>query len=214
MKTLISASTLAILALASPALAEKAGEASAVSEPSVAAPTGQYASDPGHTSLHWKIGHMGLSNYTARMSDVSINLDFDASDIESSSVRAVIIPASVDTGFEGDKDFNGEIASPMILNAEAHPKIKFVSTKIERTGANTADVTGDLTLLGVTKPVTLSATYNGSMASHPFVKVPAIGFSAIGTFDRTEFGVGFLSGQGLADEVEIVIQTELLKQEG
>ena len=67
-------------------------------------------------------------------------------------------------------------------------------------------------MMGVTKPVTLAATYNGSMASHPFVKVPAIGFSAKTVIDRTEFGNTFLSGSALSDKVEIAIETELLKQ--
>lgn len=68
--------------------------------------------------------------------------------------------------------------------------------------------------MGVTRQLTLAATYNGSMASQPFVKVPAIGFSARGQIDRTEFGLDFLSGQGLSDNVDILIETELLKQNG
>jgi polyisoprenoid-binding protein YceI len=180
--------------------------------PALAAPSGRYVSDPGHTSLHWQIRHLGLSNYTARMRTVSVTLDFDAANIEASSVTATIDPGSIDTYFVGDKNFNAEIASPLILDAARHRAITFRSTGIRRTGPNTADVTGDLTLRGVARPVTLAASYNGSMAEHPFVKVPALGFSARGRIDRTAFGLDFLSGQGLGDEVDILIETELLKQ--
>ena len=179
----------------------------------VSAPTGQYANDPTHTSLTWKIGHLGLSDYTARVSDVSISLDFDAENIAASSVTATIDPATFDTGYPGtDKDFDAEIASPMIMNAEAFPTITFSSTGITQTSPTTADIAGDLTLMGVTRPVTLQATYKGSTASHPFVQVPAIGFSARTVIDRTEFGSTFLSGSGLADEVEIIIQAEMIQQ--
>lgn len=209
MKHLFLTGALFVAAFATPAAADNRD-----GTPTVDAPSGNYVSDPGHTSLHWGIGHMGLSKYTARVNNVDIALNFDASDIENSTVRATIDPSSVDTGFKGDKDFDAEISSPLIFNVERHPTIEFVSRRITQTGPTTADIVGDLTLLGVTKRVTLNATYNGSMESHPFVKVPAIGFSAIGTFDRTEFGLDFLSGQGLADDVEIVIETELLKQDG
>ncbi|MEL7488443.1 MAG: YceI family protein [Pseudomonadota bacterium] len=178
----------------------------------VAAPSGSYANDPTHTSLHWKIGHIGLSNYTARMSDVAITLDFNADKIERSSLKASIGAASVDTGYPGDKDFDAEVSGDMILKSAANPAIEFVSTKIKQTGPSTADITGDLTLAGVTKPVTLQAVYQGSLEAHPFAKVPAIGFSATGEIDRTDFGVDFLSGKGLADTVAIEIQAEFIKQ--
>ena len=80
------------------------------------------------------------------------------------------------------------------------------------TGENTMEVSGDLTLLGVTQPVTLNAELMGSMESHPFVKVPALGFQANGTLDRTSFGQTFLSGVALGDMVEIEIQAEFIKQ--
>lgn len=177
------------------------------------APSGTYVNDPGHTRLLWKINHMGLSNYTARMNDVAITLEFNAEDITRSSVKASIDPTSVDTGYVGDKDFNKEIyGEAEILNAGEFPQISFVSRKVQMTGEDTMKVTGDLTLLGVTRPVTLDVQLMGSMASHPFVKVPALGFQATGSLDRTEFGQTFLSGVALGDVVEIVIQAEFLKQ--
>lgn len=179
----------------------------------VEAPSGSYVNDPTHTSLTWKIGHMGLSHYTARVSDVKVALQFDAANVENSSVAATINAATFDTGYPAqDKDFDEEIASDLIMNAAAFPTITFQSKSIKQTSPTTANIVGDLTMMGVTKPVTLAATYNGSMASHPFVKVPALGFSAKTVIDRTEFGNTFLSGSALSDKVEIAIEAELLKQ--
>ena len=185
----------------------------ALSDVPVQAPSGRYVSDPAHTSVVWRIGHMGLSNYTARFADVSISLDFDAGDFARSTVTARVDPASVRTDYPGaDKDFDAEVAfEPAILNARAHPVATFRSTAVTMTGPTTADVEGDLTLLGVTRPVTLEVTYNGSMAEHPFLKVPALGFSARTTISRAAFGNDFLTGVALADEVELLIETELLR---
>lgn len=186
----------------------------AASDVQVHAPSGAYVSDPAHTSIVWRIGHMGLSNYTARFAEVSINLDFDANEVERSTVTARVDSSSVRTDYPGDdKDFDAEVAyEPAILNARVHPVASFRSTGVTMTGSTTADVEGELTLLGITQPVTLKVTYNGSMAEHPFIKVPALGFSARTTISRSAFGNDFLTGVALADEVELIIETELLRQ--
>ena len=179
----------------------------------VDAPSGVYINDPAHTSLTWSIRHLGLSDYTARINDVSITLNLDTNDVTQSTVSAVIEPASVDTGYPGeDKDFNAEIAGEQIFNTDEFPTVTFATLDVTQTAPNEADIHGNLTMLGVTKPVTLKATYFGSTASHPFVKVPAIGFRAETVIDRTEFGLDFLSGSALGDEVSIVIQSEFIKQ--
>ena len=177
-----------------------------------AVPSGTYVSDPNHTRLLWRIPHLGLSHYTARMNDVEIRLDFDAEDPSKSSVTAVIDPRSVDTAFTGDKDFDAEIyGEDAILNADEHPEIRFASTRVTLTDADSALVEGELTLLGATLPVTLEVDLTGTLEEHPFVKVPAMGFAAEAVFDRTEFGQDFLSGVALGDLVTIEVQTELVK---
>jgi polyisoprenoid-binding protein YceI len=177
------------------------------------APSGSYVNDPGHTRFLWRIEHLGLTNYTARINNVDIRLDFDANDVASSSVTAVIDPASVDTGYVGEEDFDAKIATnESILNAAAYPTIEFASSTIEKTGPSTLTVSGTLTLLGVTRPVTLDVVLSGSTEEHPFAKVPALGFAATATVDRTEFGLDFLSGRGLGDLLEIEIQAEFIRQ--
>ena len=177
------------------------------------APSGSYVNDPGHTRFLWRIEHLGLTNYTARINNVAIQLEFDANDIASSSITAVIDPKSVDTGYVGEEDFDAKISTDeKILNAGAHPTIEFASSRIVKTGPKTMAVTGDLTLLGVTRPVTLDVVLSGSTAEHPFMKVPALGFAATATVDRTEFGLDFLSGSGLGDQLEIEIHAEFIRQ--
>lgn len=187
--------------------------ASAAELDDVQAPSGFYVNDPGHTRFLWRIEHLGLTNYTARINDVTIELDFDADDVTASSVTAVIDPRSVDTGYEGEEDFDAKIAGDEnILNADAHPAIEFVSSDIVKTGPDTLAVTGDLTLLGVTRPVTLDVVLSGSISEHPFAKVPALGFRATGAVDRTAFGLDFLSGNGLGDQIEVEIHAEFIRQ--
>jgi polyisoprenoid-binding protein YceI len=89
----------------------------------------------------------------------------------------------------------------------------FKSTKVELTGANTARITGDLTMRGVTLPVTLDATFNGGYAGHPYDPHARIGFSARGALQRAAFGVkegvpppG--STMGVSDNVDIIIEAE------
>ena len=177
------------------------------------APSGSYVNDPGHTRFLWRIEHLGLTNYTARINDVDIRLEFDANNIASSSVTAVIDSKSVDTGYVGEEDFDAKISiDENILNAAVHPTIEFASSKIVKTGQKTMAVTGDLTLLGVTRPVTLDVTLSGSTEEHPFVRVPALGFAATAVIDRTEFGLDFLSGNGLGDQIEIEIHAEFIRQ--
>jgi len=210
MRSFIAPSLALVLAACGAATAQESENPNATVE----APSGSYVNDLAHTSVHWKIHHMGLSDYTSRINDVQIELDFDASDIENSSVRATIDAASFDTFYpRDDKDFNAEIASPLIMNAEEFSTITFESTQVTKTSPTTADIVGDLTMMGITKSVTLIATYHGSTAEHVFAKVPAIGFNAHTTIDRTEFGNTFLVEEGiLGKEVTIQIEAEFIQE--
>lgn len=179
----------------------------------VNAPSGAYKLDPTHASITWKVGHLGLSNYTARFATFDIELTLDVENPANSAVSATIDPTSVRTDFPGAKDFDGEIAGEKILNAGAFPEITFVSKSVDVTGDNTATITGDLMLAGVTQEVSLDAVLNGSLESHPFAKVPAVGFSATGSLDRTVFGVDFLAPQVVAPVVTFAIEAEFIKAE-
>ena len=177
------------------------------------APAGTYRLDPRHASMFFRVGHLGLSNYTARIVDFDATIEFNPEDVEASTVSATIDPTSIETEFPGEKDFDAEIGEdPRFLAGGEFPEVTFTSTGIEVTGPDTANITGDLTLRGVTLPVILETTMNGAIAEHPFAKVGAIGISARGTIDRTAFGSDFLSPQVVAPEVEIVIEAEFIEE--
>ncbi|KRW95249.1 YceI family protein [Paracoccus sp. MKU1] len=165
----------------------------------VKAPAGIYELDLTHAVLLWSVKHNGISNYTARFNDIEATLKLDPTKIEDSSVEVVIDPTSVETGYRGNykathadsgfETWDEEVArSPKFLNGDNYSTIVFKSTKVMPTGPTTADVTGNLEFLGVTKPVTLKATFNGEIEKHPFRDVPTVAFAAEGVFDRTEFG--------------------------
>lgn len=198
----------AALALASPVMAEDAKPAA------IDVPAGTYKLDPTHASLTWKVSHLGLSNYTARFAKFDATLDFDPAAMAKSKLSVTIDPKSIRTDypFADTKDFNKKLAEDAeYFNANAHPEITFTSTSVEMTGDKTAKVTGDMTLLGVTKPVTLDVTLNGGMKLQPFAKKPAVGFSATTTIKRSEFGFTKLVPV-VADDVTLLIEAEFLGQ--
>ena len=175
-------------------------------------PAGRYVSDRHHTSLTWRVRHLGLSNYTARFKDVGIAFDFRPDDPQSSSVVATVAPRSVETDFpSGLKDWNGELADDeRFLAAGRAPEMKFVSTQVVRTGERTADVTGDLNLRGASNPFTLAVTFNGHVANFLDSGKPCIGFSAQGRFSRSLWGFAFPPAPFVSDEVEVWVEAELV----
>lgn len=178
-------------------------------------PAGIYLGDDSHTSVTFKINHMGMSNYTARFAKVETELNFDPADPTKSSVKATIDPLSIRTDYPRpqEKDFDKELASGETwLNAGAFPTITFTSTRVEKTGETTGKMYGDLTLLGVTKPVTLEVTFNGAYAEHPMAKIPAMGFSASGTIKRSDFGFDTYLPM-IGDDVMVLIEVEFKKKE-
>ena len=174
-------------------------------------PAGTFKIDPTHVSVTWKVMHMGLSNYTARFAKIDGTLTFDPAKPETSKLSATIDPTSIKTDFPfvEKENFDKVLAtSAKWFNSEFFDKIEFKSTAVKMTGAKTADVTGDLTLLGVTKPVVLKVTFNGGMAAHPMSKKPAVGFSATGTVKRSEFGMT-ANIPFIGDDVAVLIEAEM-----
>lgn len=174
------------------------------------APAGTYKIDPAHASVTFKVSHLGLSNYTARFTKIDATLALDPAKPESAKLSAVIDPTSIRTDypFPEKENFDKVLAeSAKWFNAGVAKSVTFTSTAVKMTGAKTADVTGDLTLLGVTKPVTMKVTFNGGMASHPMAKKPAAGFSATTTVKRSEYGMTNAL-PFIGDDVTVLIETE------
>ena len=203
MKRSIAAALLASLALTTPALAQK-----------VDATAGTYKLDPAHASLTWKVRHFGLSNYTARFTKFDATLDIDPAKPEAAKLSVAIDPSSIKTDYPNVAkiDFDKELAtSEKWFNAGKFPSITFTSTDVKPAGEGHAKVTGNLTLLGVTKPVTLDVVVVGATSAHPYTKKPAIGFTATGTVKRSDFGMTTNVGM-IGDDVTLQIEAELLGQ--
>jgi len=181
------------------------GCASAPQTTPTAAPAGNYTLDPTHTSVTWSLSHAGLSQYTARFDKTSGTLNFDPDRPENSTVFITIDPASVSTGLP---EFDKTLATDSkYFDAQTYPQITFVSTQIVKTGESTADITGDLTFRGVTKPVTLKTTFYGAGKSFGNPG-KTLGFSAETTLLRSNFNMTHLTSFGIGDQVTIKIETE------
>jgi polyisoprenoid-binding protein YceI len=177
------------------------------------APAGVYNLDPSHASVTWRVAHLGLSLYTGRFDKISGALTLDPANPIASKLETAIAANSVSTGHrdgQGQAGFDAKIAKDA-LGAETHPTIKFVSASAVRATPNSGTITGDLTLNGVTKPVTLDVTYNGGR-KHPFNGRYVVGFSGETTIKRSEFGVDDWA-MAVGDDVQILIQVEFVQQQ-
>lgn len=176
------------------------------------APSGAYVSDPAHSSVIWKVNHLGLSNYTARFTRMTAELTWNAEHPEASSVVSTIDPLSVQTNFPfpEKEDFDKEIGTEeRFLGAKP---IRFVSKEIKVTDPHHGTIAGDLTFRGETHPAIMNVTFNGSMARQPAVDSAKIGFSAEMVFKRSEWGLA-PKIKSIGDDVTVIIETELQPSE-
>lgn len=163
----------------------------------------QYAFDKDHTSIVFHVNHLGFSNFQGEFQQFDGTLVFDADKPQNSSVEVKVDVNSVDTDVAKLDD---HLKSPDFFDANKFPSMVFKSKSIDVTGEKTGKITGDFTMLGVTKEVTLDVTLNKA-ADHPMMKVPAVGFSATGKIKRSDFGMNTYV-PAVADEVVISIETE------
>jgi polyisoprenoid-binding protein YceI len=171
-------------------------------------PAGVYEVEPTHTSVTWRISHGGLSTYTARFDKISGTIDFNPKTPTLSTADISIDANSVNTGLP---TFDAEIAK-QVFKAGDNPVIRFRSTSLTATSPTTGLMTGDLSVAGVTKPVTLKVVYNNGRLS-PFAKRQNIGFSASGSLKRSDWGMTNWLNFGIGDQVDLIIEAEFLKKE-
>jgi polyisoprenoid-binding protein YceI len=146
---------------------------------------GAYTVEPSHTRVQFSVSHMGFTNWYGDFTGVSGSLTLNPKDVATSKVDITIPVGSVSTT---NTKLDGELKSADWFDAERFPTIRFVSTKIVRTGPNKAMITGNLTFHGVTKPLVLAATFNGA-GVNPLDKNYTVGFDATTTIQRSDFGV-------------------------
>ncbi len=175
-------------------------------------PAASYRLEQAHGSLLVRVKHMGLSYYTLRFTDFDATLDFDPKTPTASHVKAIVNPLSVRAEHPVDKEAWDKRIGEGLLEGTDFPQIVFESMKIETTGEFTGKVIGNLTLMGETAPMTLDVTYNGAApAAALYQGRDAVGFSARGTFDRTDYGLTRY-GAIVAPEVEVVLEVEFTRR--
>ncbi len=159
-----------------------------------------------HAFIQFKVSHLGFSWLLGRFNDFEGEFTLDSEDVEKSTVKVTIDVASLDTNHvKRDK----HLRSGDFFDVTKFPKSTFVSTKVEKTGENTAKVTGDFTLKGITKPVVLEVTHIGGGAD-PFGMSVRQGFEATARIPLKEFGITYKLPN--AEYADIYISAEGIQQ--
>jgi polyisoprenoid-binding protein YceI len=179
--------------------------AAAFATSAIAAPA-TYGVEPNHTYANFSYSHMGLSTQISKFSKTTGAVVFDKV-AKTGSVDVTIDMKSVDTG---SSLFNGHIQGADFLDTDKFPTATFKSTKVVFAGDKPATIEGNLTIKGITKPVTLTVTHFTNM-EHPMAKKDAIGANATTVIKRTEFNAGKYA-PAVGDDVTLTISIEAIQQ--
>lgn len=164
-----------------------------------------WTNDPAHSRLGFVAKHLTISEISGRFADFSVNVTTSKADYSDAKIELTAKIATIDTGVDARDQ---HLLSADFFDAEKFPTLTFKSTSLEKVGENKGKLTGDLTLHGVTKSVTLDVIYNGSVVNSMNNKDTA-GFKITGVLKRSDFGIGgsfpeFVVG----DEIKIVADAE------
>jgi polyisoprenoid-binding protein YceI len=167
------------------------------------AEAGHYALDKSHAKVVFSINHLGFSTYYGFFTDLAGSLDLEPA---APAKSALSITINIDKMVTTDPELDQKLKSDSFFDVAKFPTATFKSTSIELTGGGTGKLVGDLTLHGVTKPVTLDVTFNGA-GTPPMTQLYVVGFDAVGTLTRSDFGIkNFIPLIG--DEVKLLISCE------
>ncbi len=168
---------------------------------------GAYRLDSEHSTILWKVDHLGYSVFVGRFDRLDATLDFDPEQPADSVLEVRVETGSVSTHLPG---FVDTLRGGSWLDSETYPEARFVSREIRVTGENTGEVVGDFTLLGVTRPLTLEVVFNGGATNFVTGRY-TLGFAASAVLDRTEFGMTSLA-PAIGSEVMLEIHAEFLAE--
>ncbi|MFT4240748.1 MAG: YceI family protein [Acidovorax sp.] len=166
-----------------------------------------YAIDPTHTFVTFEIGHFGATTNRARFDKKQGTVEFD----RAARTGKVDISIDVTSVNSGTPPFDKHLQSADLFNAAKYPTIRFVSDKFTFNGDKVSEVSGQLTLLGKTAPVTLKATQFNCYES-PMLKREVCGGDFEATIDRTQWGLNYGVEWGFPKNVRLVVQIEAIKQ--
>jgi polyisoprenoid-binding protein YceI len=182
-----------------------------MSDPTTSATTGVWIADPYHTQVEFAAKHLGMMKVRGHFADVSVTGNIDPDHPENSALDVTIQTGSIRTHNE---QRDSDLRSSNFLEADKYPTITFKSTKIEPVGSDNYKMTGDLTIKGATKPVSLDMVrygeFNDAMMGH------RIAYSGETKINRKDFGMNFnpmLDGKFVvSDEIQIMLEGELLEK--
>jgi polyisoprenoid-binding protein YceI len=168
--------------------------------------------DPAHSAAEFKVKHMMISNVKGKFSGITGALTLDESDVTRSSVFATIPLATLSTG---DEQRDGHLKSADFFNAEKHPEMVFKSTKIAVTEPGELAVTGELSILGVTRPVTFAVEGPSAPGKDPWGNT-RIGLSATAKINRKDFGLSWnaaleTGGVLVGEEVTLTLDVQFIQ---
>ena len=164
---------------------------------------GAYKLDPDHSKVTWAVSHFGFSTYVGQFATVNASLRLDPK-----TLAATVLDVTVDANSLGTLNpaLDKHLKSPDFLDAAKFPTATFHATKVTQTGDKTADIAGELTLHGVTRPVVVQATFNQA-GPNPLVKTYELGFAGSAKIKRSDFGITSYV-PAISDEVTLTIEAE------
>lgn len=174
--------------------------------------TGTYALDPGHSSIGFVARHAMITKVRGVFSEFHGTITVDAEDPSRSTARVTIAAASLDTRNSGR---DAHLRSGDFFDTDRHPEIAFISTAVEQVGEHDYRLTGDLTIRGTTKPVTIAVEHTGA-ATDPSGN-ERIGFEGTATVNRKDWGLSWnaaleAGGVLVSDTVTLVLDVSAVKQ--
>lgn len=171
-----------------------------------------YKIDPLHSEIKFKVKHLMISNVTGEFKTFDASIEADAEDFSDARIS---FEADVDSISTNNDQRDGHLKSNDFFNAAEFPKLRFVSTSVQKTSDNELSVTGDLTIRDVTKPITLQAEIGGSMVD--FYGQTKVGFDATTTIQRKDFGLSWdavteAGGVVVSNDVKLQLAVQFTKQ--
>jgi polyisoprenoid-binding protein YceI len=163
-----------------------------------------YQVDPNHTFASFQFKHLGLSTFTGKVGGASGSVTIDTA-AKTGSADITFDANAIHTGVQ---KFDDHLKSPDFFDAKQFPKITFKSQKFTFSGDKLTSIAGDLTMHGVTKPVTLTVE-SMSCRDHPMAKVPACGADARATIKRSDFGMDMYV-PAVGDEILVMVEIEAM----
>ncbi|MFD1144285.1 YceI family protein [Larkinella insperata] len=167
--------------------------------------------DPTHSEIQFKVRHLMVSNVTGKFNSFEGKVETTGDDFSNASVS---FSADIDSITTGNEQRDGHLKSADFFDAENHPKLTFQSTDVKKVSDDEYEIKGDLTIRGITKPVTLKAEYGGQMGD--FYGNTKAGFELSGTIKRKEFGLTWdavteAGGVVVSDDVKLLLNVQVAR---